>query len=117
VQFHCVAVDSNLAEALDGRDDQMLREVLASSVVQLDEALRSARPASSSAKEADETARLTTAKTGASLINRIYRYVAWLTRGELPRPTLDAFTMKQASLWSSTVQGGGKRRDPNEAGT
>ena len=50
VQFRCLAVDSNLAEALDGRDDQMLREGLASSVVQLDEALRNARPARSSAK-------------------------------------------------------------------
>ena len=50
VQFHCRAVDSNLAEALDGRDDQMLREVLASSVAQLDEALSNARLPSSSAK-------------------------------------------------------------------
>ena len=57
VQFHCLAVDSNLAEALDGRDDQMLRDVLASSVAHLDEALRSARPASSSAKEADNAPR------------------------------------------------------------
>jgi hypothetical protein len=53
VQFHCLAVDSNLGEALDGRDDQMLREVLASSVAQLDKALWSARLANSSAKEAD----------------------------------------------------------------
>ena len=50
VQFHCLAVDLNLAEALDGRDDQMLREVLASSVAQLDEALSNARLARSSAK-------------------------------------------------------------------
>jgi hypothetical protein len=71
VQFHCLAVDSNLAQALDGRDDLMLREVLASSVEQLEKALRSACMANLSAKEADETARLTTPKTGASLINRI----------------------------------------------
>jgi hypothetical protein len=50
VQFHCLAVDSNLEEALDGRDDQMLREGLASSVAQLDEALSNARLARSSAK-------------------------------------------------------------------
>jgi hypothetical protein len=53
VQFHCLAVESNLGEALDGRDDQMLREVLASSVAQLDKALRTARLANLTAKESD----------------------------------------------------------------
>ena len=71
VQFHCLAVDSNLAQALDGRDDPMLREVLASSVEQLENAVRSASDANLSNKEADETAHLATPKTGASLIKRI----------------------------------------------
>ena len=62
VQFHCVAVHSNLAQALEGRDDPMLREVLASSVEQLEKALRGACLANLSSKEADETARLTTPK-------------------------------------------------------
>jgi hypothetical protein len=70
VQFHCLAVESNLVEALE-RDDPMLREVLASSVAQLDKALCSARLANLSAKETDETTSLTTPKPGASLINRI----------------------------------------------
>ena len=35
--------DSNLAQALLGRDDPMLREVLASSIAQLEEALRRSR--------------------------------------------------------------------------
>jgi hypothetical protein len=47
VQFHCLAVDSNLAEALE-RDDPMLREVLASSVEQLEKALRGAGGANES---------------------------------------------------------------------
>jgi len=71
VQFHCLAVDSNLAQASDGRDDLMLREVLASSVEQLEKALRSACLANLSAKVADETAHQMTPKAGASLINRI----------------------------------------------
>jgi hypothetical protein len=53
VQFHCLAVDSNLEEALDGRDDQMLHEVLASSVAQLDTALRTARLANLTTKDTD----------------------------------------------------------------
>jgi hypothetical protein len=40
VQFHCLLVDSNLAQALLGRDDPMLREVLASSIAQLEESLQ-----------------------------------------------------------------------------
>jgi hypothetical protein len=43
VQFHCLLIDSNLAQALLGRDDPMLREVLASSIGQLEEALRRSR--------------------------------------------------------------------------
>jgi hypothetical protein len=43
VQFHCLLIDSNLAQALLGRDDPMLREVLASSIGQLKEALRRSR--------------------------------------------------------------------------
>jgi hypothetical protein len=43
VQFHCLLIDSNLAQALLGRDDLMLREVLASSIGQLEEALRRSR--------------------------------------------------------------------------
>jgi hypothetical protein len=43
VQFHWLAVDSNLAQVMDGRDDPMLREVLASSVERLEKALRSVR--------------------------------------------------------------------------
>ena len=43
VQFNCLVVDSNLAQALLGRDDPMLREVLASSIAQLEEALRRSR--------------------------------------------------------------------------
>jgi len=42
VQFYCLAVESNLAQALHGRDDPMLREVLTSLLEQLEEALRSA---------------------------------------------------------------------------
>jgi hypothetical protein len=56
VQFHCLVVDSNLAQALDGRDDPMLREILASSVEQLEKALCSACVAILSAKDAGETA-------------------------------------------------------------
>lgn len=43
VQFYCVTVDSNLAKALEGRDDAMLREVLAKAVDDLDDAVRATR--------------------------------------------------------------------------
>jgi len=39
VRFQCAALDAKLAEALEG-DDPILRQVLANSVEQLDEALR-----------------------------------------------------------------------------
>ena len=42
VLFYCLEVESILAEALE-RDDPMLREVLASSVEQLEKTLRSGR--------------------------------------------------------------------------
>lgn len=42
VQFHCIAVDLNLVAALDGRDDPSFREILASNVEHLAEAVRSA---------------------------------------------------------------------------
>ena len=62
VLFHWLAVDSNLAQVMEGRDDLMLREVLASSVEQLEKALCSVRMANLSAKQPDETAHLTTPK-------------------------------------------------------
>ena len=43
VQFYCLLVDSNLAQALLGRDDPMLREVLATSIAQLQKVLQRAR--------------------------------------------------------------------------
>jgi hypothetical protein len=45
VQFYCLLVDSNLAQALLGRDDPMLREVLASSITQFEESLQQRAPA------------------------------------------------------------------------
>jgi hypothetical protein len=73
VQFYCLAVESNLAEALE-RDDPMLREVLASSVHQPEKALLDVRLASPRAEEPDHTRSFADAKTpnpGASLVNRI----------------------------------------------
>ena len=52
VQIHCVAVDSNLARALDCQDDQTLPE-LARSVEQLDKAVRNARPRNLGAEDVD----------------------------------------------------------------
>jgi hypothetical protein len=54
VQFHCLAVESNLAEALE-RDDPMLRQVLASSVEQLERALRDAGGANEPSNPATST--------------------------------------------------------------
>ena len=42
VQFHCIAVDTNLAAALDGQDDSTFREILASNVERLADAIRTA---------------------------------------------------------------------------
>jgi hypothetical protein len=52
VQIHCVAVDANLAKALDCQDDQTLPE-LARSVEQLDKAVRNAHPRHSGAEDVD----------------------------------------------------------------
>jgi hypothetical protein len=43
VQFHCIAIDTNLAAALDGQNDSMFREILASNVERLADAVRGAR--------------------------------------------------------------------------
>jgi hypothetical protein len=40
VQFHCIAIDTNLAAALDGQNDASFREILASNVEHLAEAVR-----------------------------------------------------------------------------
>jgi hypothetical protein len=42
VQLHCIAVDLNLIAALDGRDDPSFREILASNVGHLADAVRNA---------------------------------------------------------------------------
>jgi hypothetical protein len=42
VQFHCIAIDTNLAAALDGQDDSTFREILASNVERLADAIRTA---------------------------------------------------------------------------
>jgi hypothetical protein len=43
VQFHCIAIDTNLAAALDGQSDASFREILASNVERLAEAVRTQR--------------------------------------------------------------------------
>jgi hypothetical protein len=43
VQFHCIAVDLNLAAAIDGRNDPSFREILAANVANLYDAVRGAR--------------------------------------------------------------------------
>jgi hypothetical protein len=43
VQFHCIAIDTNLAAALDGPNDASFREILASNVERLAEAIRAQR--------------------------------------------------------------------------
>jgi hypothetical protein len=43
IQFHCIAIDTNLAAALDGQNDPTFREILASNVQQLADAVRGAR--------------------------------------------------------------------------
>ena len=43
VQFHCIAIDTNLAAALDGQDNSTFREILASNVERLADAVRGAR--------------------------------------------------------------------------
>jgi hypothetical protein len=43
VQFHCIAIDTNLAAALDGENDASFREILASNVERLAEAIRTQR--------------------------------------------------------------------------
>ena len=43
VQFHCIAIDTNLAAALDGQNDFTFREILASNVERLVDAVRGAR--------------------------------------------------------------------------
>jgi hypothetical protein len=43
VQFHCIAIDTNLAAALDRQNDSLFREILASNVEQLADAIRGAR--------------------------------------------------------------------------
>ena len=54
VQFHCIAVDLNLVAALDGRDDDpSFREILASNVEHLAEAVRSANLGIPVANEAE----------------------------------------------------------------
>lgn len=43
VQFHCIAIDTNLAAALDGQSDASFREILASNVERLAEAIGTQR--------------------------------------------------------------------------
>ena len=43
VQFYCIAIDTNLAAALDGQSDPAFREILVSNVERLAEAIRAAR--------------------------------------------------------------------------
>jgi hypothetical protein len=43
VQFHCIAIDTNLAAALDGQSDSSFREILASNVERLADAIRATR--------------------------------------------------------------------------
>jgi hypothetical protein len=43
VQFHCIAIDTNLAAALDGQNDPTFCEILASNVERLADAVRGAR--------------------------------------------------------------------------
>jgi hypothetical protein len=64
VQFHCLLIDSNLAQALLGRDDPMLREVLASSIGQLEEALRRLRAEAACAVLAPTNTRVSRVLTG-----------------------------------------------------
>ena len=52
VQFHCIAIDLNLAAALDGRNDPSLRQILATNVENLADAVRSASLGISVAREA-----------------------------------------------------------------
>jgi len=49
VQFHCIAIDTNLAAALDGQNDVSFREILASNVECLAEAIRAQRLSKTSA--------------------------------------------------------------------
>jgi hypothetical protein len=39
VQFHCIAIDTNLTAALDGQSDSSFREILASNVERLAHAI------------------------------------------------------------------------------
>ncbi len=43
VQFHCIAIDTNLTAALDGQNDPTFCEILASNVERLADAVRGAR--------------------------------------------------------------------------
>ena len=43
IQFHCIAIDTNLAAALEGQNDAAFRQILASNVERLAEAIRSER--------------------------------------------------------------------------
>ena len=43
VQLHCIAIDTNLAAALDGQNDASFREILASNVEHLRDAIRTKR--------------------------------------------------------------------------
>jgi hypothetical protein len=50
VQFHCIAIDLNLAAALDGRTDPSFREILGTNVESLAEAVCNARHGTSVTK-------------------------------------------------------------------
>lgn len=43
VQFHCIAIDTNLAAALDGQTDASFRQILANNVGRLAEAIHTQR--------------------------------------------------------------------------
>jgi hypothetical protein len=49
VQFQCIAIDTNLAAALDGQNDASFREILASNVERLAEAIQTRCPSKTSA--------------------------------------------------------------------
>jgi hypothetical protein len=52
VQFHCIAIDLNLTAALEGRNDPSLRQILATNIGNLADAVRSASLGISVAREA-----------------------------------------------------------------
>jgi hypothetical protein len=65
VQFHCLLVGSNLAQALLGRNDPMLCEVLASSITQLEESLQQSRASAACTAQCVKVGRVSKVLTAA----------------------------------------------------